>query len=166
MPQEAAVLERRAARVVLGVIEDGEAKSEIVRPRREVGNSDAKLEGQPPAHLPGILHKALKRVIGDIVDAVEGGLVVRVEITENHVGVHVANRVRVTITEAQLTLRVCAVRLGIADMLPKNSSFERVGTPDLGDSVAGAGHILVRIKTLGLAPDLEAAVGADIRGLR
>src|SRR5882724_9473291 len=51
-------------------------------------------------------------------------------------------------------------------MFPESAGLERVRAPDLGDRVAGARHVLVGIKTLGFAPDLEASVGADIRRFR
>src|SRR2546429_199672 len=48
-------------------------------------------------------------------------------------------------------------------MLPKNAGLQGMCAPDLGDGVAEAGQILVRIKTPCSAA-LEAAVGADIGG--
>src|SRR5439155_900185 len=48
-------------------------------------------------------------------------------------------------------------------MLPKNAGLQGMCAPDLGEGVAQAGQILVRIETP-CAPDFKSTVGADIGG--
>src|SRR5262245_50916212 len=67
MPEEAAILNRRAAWTVLGVVEDGKAESELVLPGLEMRDANAEFQREFPGDLPGILDEAFIGVVGDVI---------------------------------------------------------------------------------------------------
>src|SRR5688572_22073268 len=65
VPQEPTVLNRRAGRIVLGIVKNGEPEWELVLPGLKVRNANPELQRQLPADLPGVLNESLIGVIGN-----------------------------------------------------------------------------------------------------
>src|SRR5260370_1000766 len=81
MPQKAA--ESRCTRTrcpaarSIGIgIENRVAERELVNPRLHMAEAKAEVESQVPGQLPVVLREELCGVVGNVVDAVEGGFIV------------------------------------------------------------------------------------------
>ena len=79
MPLEPAILRGRQ-RIVIRGVENRVTEAKTVVPRLEMGEAEAQFKRQARRNLPGILHESLVGVVGDVVDAVEVGLRIRVQI--------------------------------------------------------------------------------------
>ena len=78
MPQEPAVIRGGTARAVLGIVEYRVAVPQPVNPGLEVREPETQFQRQPLIHLPGVLRKTFVRLVSNIVEAVEGSLVISV----------------------------------------------------------------------------------------
>src|ERR1700730_12930629 len=96
VPNKTAVLQRRATGAVLRIVKNRIAVAQAIDPRLDVGRAHSQLQCQSARNLPGILDKKLILLVSDVVNPVEGSLLVRVQRTGGQIGISVTQSVGIS----------------------------------------------------------------------
>ena len=118
--------------------------------------ADAEVYGQPLVHFPVVLHEALIRAVGFVVEVPVGCFVVTFQIARDQIRVFVAIAVGVaSLPHCQLAVGVVIGRLRVANPLPEETTLDRVGSHHLAERIAQVGHPFVRVQTRRRASHFE-----------